>query len=80
MCLWQHQYHTKSDEFLERVQGEMAQSMVDKLVSVLDAALKKMANYDEGSFMSSILSLTVSARCQLRRGLLHFVHSLADGE
>ncbi|XP_064633820.1 calcium-dependent secretion activator 1-like isoform X2 [Lineus longissimus] len=52
-----HQYHTKIDEFLEKVQLQMNKTLVEKLLSVLDNVLAKLARYDEGSFFSSILSL-----------------------
>jgi len=52
-----HQYHTKSDEFLEKVQQQMKQNIIDKLTSVLENTTGKLARYDEGSFFSSILSL-----------------------
>ena len=39
---------------------EMNKQLVAKLMSVLDGLLKKLSRYDEGSFFSSILSLTVT--------------------
>jgi len=53
-----HQYHTKSDEFLDKVQVQMMKSLIDKLIDVLQNTLAKMSRYDEGSLFSSILSLT----------------------
>ncbi|XP_041348327.1 calcium-dependent secretion activator 1-like isoform X1 [Gigantopelta aegis] len=53
-----HQYHTKIDEFLERVQVQMVKCLVEKLLSVLESVLSKLARYDEGTFFASILSLT----------------------
>eukprot|EP00106_Octopus_bimaculoides_P022760 XP_014790202.1 PREDICTED: calcium-dependent secretion activator 1-like isoform X1 [Octopus bimaculoides] len=53
-----HQYHTKIDEFLEKVQVQMGKCLVEKLLSVLESVLSKLARYDEGTFFSSILSLT----------------------
>ncbi|XP_074661800.1 calcium-dependent secretion activator 1-like isoform X2 [Tubulanus polymorphus] len=53
-----HQYHTKIEEFLEKVQEQMAKSLLEKIMSVLENILAKLARYDEGSFFSSILSLT----------------------
>lgn len=57
---FQHQYHTKIDDFLERVQVQMVKCIIEKLLSVLESVLAKLARYDEGTFFSSILSLTVS--------------------
>ncbi|ESP01120.1 hypothetical protein LOTGIDRAFT_139881 [Lottia gigantea] len=54
-----HQYHTNLDEFLERVQIQMVKCLVEKLLSVLESVLSKLARYDEGTFFASILSLTV---------------------
>lgn len=54
-----HRYHTKIDEHLERSLVEMNKQLVAKLISVLDGLLKKLSRYDEGSFISSILSLAV---------------------
>jgi hypothetical protein len=54
-----HRYHTKIDEHLERCLTEMNKQLVAKLLSVLDGLLKKLSRYDEGTFFSSILSLTV---------------------
>lgn len=54
----QHQYHTKIDDFLERVQVQMVKCIIEKLLSVLESVLAKLARYDEGTFFSSILSLT----------------------
>ena len=58
--MFQHQYHTKIDDFLERVQVQMVKCIIEKLLSVLESVLAKLARYDEGTFFSSILSLTVS--------------------
>lgn len=38
----------------------MTQGLITKLVSVLESSLSKLARYDEGSFIGSILSLTVT--------------------
>ncbi|VDI08515.1 calcium-dependent secretion activator [Mytilus galloprovincialis] len=53
-----HQYHTKIEEFLERVQAQMVKCLIEKLLSVMESVLSKLARYDEGTFFSSILSLT----------------------
>ncbi|XP_052778321.1 calcium-dependent secretion activator 1-like isoform X5 [Mya arenaria] len=53
-----HQYHTKIDEFLERVQVQMVKCIIEKMLSVLESVLSKLSRYDEGTFFSSILSLT----------------------
>ena len=38
----------------------MVKCIIEKLLSVLESVLAKLARYDEGTFFSSILSLTVS--------------------
>jgi len=55
-----HQYHTKIDDLIEKTSSAMTQGLITKLVSVLESTLSKLARYDEGSFIGSILSLTVS--------------------
>lgn len=58
--MFQHQYHTKIDDLIEKTSSAMTQGLITKLVSVLESTLSKLARYDEGSFIGSILSLTVS--------------------
>ena len=57
-----HQYHTRIDEYLEKVLSDMSKALIQKLLSVLDSVLKKLSRYDEGSFMAQILSLAVRYR------------------
>ncbi|CAF0842404.1 unnamed protein product [Adineta steineri] len=52
-----HQYHTRIDEYLEKILKDMSKVLIQKLVSVLDSVLKKLSRYDEGSFFAQILSL-----------------------
>ncbi|XP_076027017.1 calcium-dependent secretion activator 2 isoform X2 [Genypterus blacodes] len=54
---WQ-QYHSKIDVLIDDSFKEMISSLVSKLACVLDAVLSKLSRYDEGTFFSSILSLT----------------------
>ncbi|XP_022108476.1 calcium-dependent secretion activator 1-like isoform X3 [Acanthaster planci] len=53
-----HQYHTKIDEVVSRASANLIQSLVSKLRTVLENMLSKLARYDEGTFMASILSFT----------------------
>ena len=55
-----NRYHTKIDEYLEKGLADMKRQLISKLLSVLEGLLKKLSRYDEGSFFSSILSLTVN--------------------
>ncbi|CAF3923276.1 unnamed protein product [Adineta steineri] len=52
-----HQYHTRIDEYLEKILGDMSRALIQKLISVLDSVFKKLSRYDEGSFFAQILSL-----------------------
>ncbi len=54
-----HQYHTRIDEYLEKILSEMSKALIQKLITVLDSVLKKLSRYDEGSFFAQILSLAV---------------------
>jgi hypothetical protein len=54
-----HQYHTRIDEYLEKILRDMSNALIQKLISVLDSVLKKLSRYDEGSFFAQILSLAV---------------------
>ena len=54
-----HQYHTRIDEYLEKILSDMSKSLIQKLLSVLDSVFKKLSRYDEGSFFAQILSLAV---------------------
>lgn len=56
----QYQLHSKIDDIIEKTLLNMSQGMINKLVSVLEATLSKLARYDEGSLIGSILSFTVS--------------------
>ncbi|XP_065220918.1 calcium-dependent secretion activator [Planococcus citri] len=53
-----YQLHSKIDDIIEKTLLNMSQGMINKLVSVLEATLSKLARYDEGSLIGSILSFT----------------------
>ncbi|KAG7198307.1 hypothetical protein KM043_005710 [Ampulex compressa] len=55
-----HQYHSKIDDLIEQTSAAMNQGMINKLITVLETTLSKLSRYDEGSFIGSILSFTVS--------------------
>lgn len=59
LIYFQHQYHAKIDDLIEKTSAAMTQGMINKLVTVLETTLSKLSRYDEGSFIGSILSLTV---------------------
>lgn len=64
-----HQYHTRIDEYLDKILSDMTKTLIQKLLSVLDSVLKKLSRYDEGSFMAQILSLAVRILILLKRYL-----------
>ncbi|XP_077600880.1 calcium-dependent secretion activator 2-like [Stigmatopora nigra] len=57
---WQH-YHSKIDVLIDEAFKDMISALVSKLCAVLDSVLSKLSRYDEGTFLSSILSFTVKA-------------------
>nr|XP_057942247.1 calcium-dependent secretion activator 2 isoform X2 [Doryrhamphus excisus] len=57
----QWQYHSKIDVLIDEAFKDMVSSLVSKLSAVLDGVLSKLSRYDEGTFLSSILSFTVKA-------------------
>lgn len=63
--IFQHQYHTKIDDIIEKTNANMVQGLIGKLMSVLEATLSKLSRYDEGSLIGSILSFTVCIFCSL---------------
>ncbi|KAK3102520.1 hypothetical protein FSP39_011931 [Pinctada imbricata] len=72
-----HQYHTKIEDFLDRVQTQMVKCLIEKLISVLESVLGKLARYDEGTFFSSILSLTKPVN-ELGRSYVDFMRGNLD--
>ena len=58
---FQHKYHTKIDEQIEKTSANMRLLLVGKLVQVMEKTLSKLATFDEGSMMGSMLGFVVSA-------------------
>ena len=56
---FQHKYHTKIDELIERTLVNMKSGLVAKLTSVLKSVLDKLSRYDEGTVFGGILSSLV---------------------
>ncbi|KAA0193049.1 Calcium-dependent secretion activator, partial [Fasciolopsis buskii] len=52
-----HQYHNQIETNLERIQRKMAIVLNDKMGSVLEGNLAKLARYDMNTLLSSVLSL-----------------------
>ncbi|CAH1264494.1 CADPS [Branchiostoma lanceolatum] len=57
-----HNYHTKIDDFLEKVYNEMISTLVAKMVTVVESVLAKLARYDEGTLFSSFMNFGASLR------------------
>ncbi|XP_054602490.1 calcium-dependent secretion activator 2 isoform X2 [Nothobranchius furzeri] len=57
---WQ-QYHSRIDVLIDDTFKEMISSLIAKFAAVLDCVLSKLSRYDKGTFLSSVLSLTVKA-------------------
>ena len=57
--LFQHKYHTKIDDLIEKTLVSMKSGLVAKLTSVLKSVLEKLGRYDEGTVFGSILSSLV---------------------
>ena len=59
-CYFQHKYHTKIDDLIEKTLVSMKSGLVGKLTSVLKSVLEKLSRYDEGTVFGSILSSLVN--------------------
>ncbi|XP_061386263.1 calcium-dependent secretion activator [Musca vetustissima] len=53
-----YKFHAKIDDQLDKANVAMTQGLSSKLMSVLESTLSKLARYDEGSLIGSILSFT----------------------
>lgn len=53
-----YKFHAKIDDQLDKANVAMTQGLIGKLMSVLESTLSKLARYDEGSLIGSILSFT----------------------
>lgn len=52
--------YTETEAFLEGVHRQMSVILTDHLAFVLTTVLNRLARYDEGNLISSILTLAVS--------------------
>ncbi|PAA53506.1 hypothetical protein BOX15_Mlig023449g1, partial [Macrostomum lignano] len=52
-----HEYHTKTDEFLEGIQSRITGGIITRFGEVLEGLLVRLARYDETAMFSSILSI-----------------------
>ena len=61
---FQHKYHTKIDDLIEKTLVTMKSGLVSKLTSVLKSVMEKLSRYDEGTVFGSILGAMVSSSYQ----------------
>lgn len=57
----QYQFHAKIDKQIDATLNSMSEGFINKLMSVLDGSLSKLARYDEGSLIGSLMSFAVSS-------------------
>uniref|UniRef100_S4RUG8 Uncharacterized protein n=1 Tax=Petromyzon marinus TaxID=7757 RepID=S4RUG8_PETMA len=53
--------HSKAEIEIRKTRKEVSALLIDKFVAVLKGVLKKLARFDEGTFLSTLLSLTVGS-------------------
>ncbi|XP_037956639.1 calcium-dependent secretion activator isoform X4 [Teleopsis dalmanni] len=75
-----YKFHAKIDDQIDKANVAMTQGLSGKLVSVLDSTLSKLARYDEGSLIGSILSFTnvSSSGKDLGQGYVNFFRNNMD--
>ena len=54
--LFQHKYHTKIDEQIEKTSFNMRSKLVGKLITVLEKTLGKLSAHDEGTMMGGFFN------------------------
>ncbi|XP_044316583.1 calcium-dependent secretion activator isoform X2 [Drosophila rhopaloa] len=75
-----YKFHSKIDDQIDKANVAMTQGLSSKLMSVLDSTLSKLARYDEGSLIGSILSFTnvSSSGKDLGQGYVNFFRNNMD--
>ncbi|XP_023158789.1 calcium-dependent secretion activator isoform X3 [Ceratitis capitata] len=75
-----YKFHTKIDDQIDKANVAMTQGLICKLMSVLESTLSKLARYDEGSLIGSILSFTnvSSSGKDLGQGYVNFFRNNMD--
>ena len=54
--MFQHKYHTKIDEQIEKTSFNMRSKLVGKLITVLEKTLGKLSAHDEGTMMGGFFN------------------------
>ncbi|XP_033250205.1 calcium-dependent secretion activator isoform X3 [Drosophila miranda] len=75
-----YKFHAKIDDQIDKANVAMTQGLSGKLMSVLESTLSKLARYDEGSLIGSILSFTnvSSSGKDLGQGYVNFLRNNMD--
>ncbi|XP_050742909.1 calcium-dependent secretion activator isoform X6 [Drosophila biarmipes] len=75
-----YKFHAKIDDQIDKANVAMTQGLTGKLMSVLESTLSKLARYDEGSLIGSILSFTnvSSSGKDLGQGYVNFFRNNMD--
>ncbi|KPU74919.1 uncharacterized protein Dana_GF19004, isoform C [Drosophila ananassae] len=75
-----YKFHAKIDDQIDKANVAMTQGLCGKLMSVLESTLSKLARYDEGSLIGSILSFTnvSSSGKDLGQGYVNFFRNNMD--
>ncbi|XP_054745815.1 calcium-dependent secretion activator-like [Anastrepha obliqua] len=75
-----YKFHAKIDDQIDKANVAMTQGLIGKLMSVLESTLTKLARYDEGSLIGSILSFTnvSSSGKDLGQGYVNFFRNNMD--
>ncbi|KAH8269809.1 hypothetical protein KR018_011643 [Drosophila ironensis] len=75
-----YKFHAKIDDQIDKANVAMTQGLSGKLMSVLESTLSKLARFDEGSLIGSILSFTnvSSSGKDLGQGYVNFFRNNMD--
>ena len=58
--LFQHKYHSKIDDSIEKTSQNMRHRLCGKLITVLEKTLGKLSSFDEGSVTGMLLGFAVT--------------------
>lgn len=61
LTFFQYQFHAKIDKLIDTTMNSMTEGLIHKLMSVLEGSLSKLARYDEGSLIGSLMSFAVGS-------------------
>ena len=58
--MFQHKYHSKIDDSIEKTSTNMRLRLCGKLITVLEKTLGKLSSFDEGSVTGMLLGFAVT--------------------